>query len=93
MTERFDPAVIAVTKHERALLSYLALGMGRLDIEKHTGIPEGTVKTQIRTLYRKLRVNNAPHAVGVGFTYKLINPQAMQKAYELQYNGPTAINV
>lgn len=86
MNEHFDPACVLISKQERALLSYLALGMTRIEMQQHTGISEFTIKTKMKYLYRKLRAKNGPHAVGIALAYKLISEEALLKAYAVQLN-------
>lgn len=53
---------IGLTERESELLSLLSTGMTNRELGEHLHISENTVKTQLRHLYRKLRVRNRAQA-------------------------------
>ena len=52
----------SLTDHQRNILKHIADGLLNKEIADKFGIKEGTVKVQIRTIYKKLQVNNRVEA-------------------------------
>jgi LuxR family transcriptional regulator, regulator of acetate metabolism len=55
--------LLALTERERQVLGLLATGATNLDIAQSLVVGEGTVKTHVRHILRKLRVANRSEAV------------------------------
>jgi DNA-binding NarL/FixJ family response regulator len=65
-------SVSVLTARERAVLSQLARGLLYEDIGKLLGVSVNTVRSFIRTIYRKLEVNSRTEAVLVGIKLGLV---------------------
>ncbi len=65
-------SVSVLTERERTVLSQLARGLLYEDIGKILGVSVNTVRSFIRTIYRKLEVNSRTEAVVVGIKLGLV---------------------
>ena len=55
--------IVELTEREQKVLSLLALGMGSAAMADKLYVSVNTVKTQLRTLYKKLDVHNRNEAI------------------------------
>lgn len=65
-------SVTVLTERERTVLTQLARGLLYEDIGKILGVSVNTVRSFIRTIYRKLEVNSRTEAVLVGIKLGLV---------------------
>jgi DNA-binding NarL/FixJ family response regulator len=57
---------MTLTEREREVLSQIAEGWSNLDIGRAVSVSEEAVKSQVRSIYRKLRARDRAHAVALG---------------------------
>lgn len=68
--------IVALTEREHTVLTLLAHGMAPAAIADTLFVSVNTVKTQLRTLYRKLDAHNRNDAITRAHTLKLLRPHA-----------------
>ena len=61
-----------LTPHQLVVLKLLSFGWSYVEVAAWLDIRVDTVKSHVRSLYRRLGVNNAPHAVRVGMERGLL---------------------
>ena len=66
----------AMTPRESRVLELLATGNSYLEIGRELRIELNTVRTHIRSLYKKLGVGNRAEAVNLGWSFGLLRPRA-----------------
>ena len=65
-----------LTKREAELLELLAEGMPNKEVASHLFISEETVKTHLKSIYRKLSVSDRTEAVAVALRERLVSDTA-----------------
>jgi DNA-binding NarL/FixJ family response regulator len=65
------PPIESLTQKEGAILKLLVKGKSNSAIGRELGVSEGTVKTHIRNIYRKLHVDSRPAAAARAVTLDL----------------------
>jgi LuxR family maltose regulon positive regulatory protein len=69
---------VMLTGRERAVFAELVAGSSRNQIATGLGVSTNTVKTQLRSLYRKLGVSSREAAISAATEYELLEPGAGQ---------------
>jgi DNA-binding NarL/FixJ family response regulator len=62
----------SLTKRELQVLESLSFGGGYAEVARDLGVEINTVRTHVRTLYRKLGVENRAEAVNLGWSHGLL---------------------
>jgi DNA-binding NarL/FixJ family response regulator len=73
-------ALAGLTPRQRDVLLQLARGASNLDISRELNMREGTVKTHLFTIYRKLGVSNRAQAALYGMRMSELQQEQMQEA-------------
>ncbi len=66
--------LINITSREREVLLWIANGKTKSEVAKKLTVSESCIKRHCENIFRKLQVNNLPHAVAKALSMGLINP-------------------
>jgi len=75
-TKELPPEIMALSKREMEVLSYLALGWSDDQLAEALFVSKSTIKTHLRRIYGKLLVRNRAEAVSVAHKFDLIGETA-----------------